>query len=265
MNELQEHFARALAPEPPFQTDLTTSLDAAVRGGRRRRARAAAGKALALAACAVVVGGVALTFRPVGSSFPGTVAHPATNPSATVSQSPSACADACLPLDYHHGVPMVPADVPDYYLREFELRRYSAQGKLQDELLGAYGEHLPGPDTIHVQQARMHSIDEQGNSTRGNANRAVANRQNQNIELFDQVNVVYQRAPANDGVTPPPVVFESNYLKSTNRQEHISTNQPVKIVRGGDVITGSGMTYTDSTRTVEVQGRAHAVIQPRKR
>lgn len=113
MNELQEHFARALAPEPPFQTDLTTSLDAAVRGGRRRRARAAAGKALALAACAVVVGGVALTFRPVGSSFPGTVAHPATNPSATVSQSPSACADACLPLDYHHGVPMVPADVPD--------------------------------------------------------------------------------------------------------------------------------------------------------
>ena len=161
--------------------------------------------------------------------------------------------------------PQVPADVPDYYLREFELRRYSAQGKLQDELLGAYGEHLPGPDTIHVQQARMHSIDEQGNSTRGNANRAVANRQNQNIELFDQVNVVYQRAPANDGVTPPPVVFESNYLKSTNRQEHISTNQPVKIVRGGDVITGSGMTYTDSTRTVEVQGRAHAVIQPRKR
>ena len=160
--------------------------------------------------------------------------------------------------------PPLPADAPDYYLREFVLRRYGAQGALQDELTGTYGEHIPGPDTIHVQQARMLSIDAQGNSTRSSANRAIAYRQNQDIELFDQVHVVRQRAPNREGITPPPTVFESDYLRSTGQQEHISTDQSVTIVRDGNIITGTGMTYTSNSRTVEVQGRARAVIQPKK-
>ena len=63
---------------------------------------------------------------------------------------------------------------PDYYLRDFELRRYDPLGNLQIELAGSYGEHVPGPDTIHVQQARTFSIDAHGNTTRASANRAVS-------------------------------------------------------------------------------------------
>lgn len=158
--------------------------------------------------------------------------------------------------------PELPANVPDYYLHDFQLRRYNAQGGLQDELTGQYGEHLPGPDTIHVRQATMRSINAQGGSTHGRAQRAVAQRQSQDIELFDQVHLVHQPAPTANGQQPPAVTFESDYLQSTGKQEHIRTDRPVKITRAGDVITGSGMTYTNSSRTVEVQGRAKAVIQP---
>lgn len=158
--------------------------------------------------------------------------------------------------------PELPADVPDYYLHDFQLRRYGAQGNLQDELTGQYGEHLPVPDTIHIQQATMRAANPQGSSTQGRAKRAVAGRQSQDIELFDQVHVVHQPAPAANGQVSPPITFESDYLKSTDRQEHISTNRPVTITRNGNVITGSGMTYTNSSRTVEIAGRAKAVIQP---
>ena len=158
--------------------------------------------------------------------------------------------------------PAPPANAPDYYLHDFQLRRYGAQGHLQDELTGQYGEHLPGPDTIHVQQATMHAINPQGGSTQGRANRAVAALQSKDIELFDQVRVVHQPAPDAKGQVPPEVTFESEYLQSTDSQEHIRTHRPVKITRQGSVITGSGMHYTNSSRTVEVQGRAKAVIQP---
>lgn len=158
--------------------------------------------------------------------------------------------------------PELPANVPDYYLHDFQLRRYNAQGSLQDELTGQYGEHLPGPDTIHVRQATMRSVNAQGGSTQGRAQRVVAQRQSQDIELFDQVHLVHQPATAANGQKPPPITFESDYLQSTNKQEHIRTNRPVKITRAGDVIIGNGMTYTNSNRTVEVQGRAKAVIQP---
>ena len=160
--------------------------------------------------------------------------------------------------------PELPANVPDYYLHDFQLRRYGEQGSLQNELTGQYGEHFPGPDTIHVQQATMHAVDAQGSSTHGRANRAVADLKSRDVELFEQVRVVHQPAAAANGPTPPPVTFESDYLQSTDKQERISTNRPVKITRAGDVITGSGMTYTNSSRTVEVKGRASAVIQPAK-
>lgn len=156
-----------------------------------------------------------------------------------------------------------PANEPDYYLRDFELRRYDPQGNLQIELVGSYGEHVPGPDTIHVEQARTFSIDANGNTTRASADRAVSDGKGQNIELFGQVRAQHQRK-ADEGGTPPPVIFESSYLKATNRQEQLSTDQPVKITQGNDVITGTGMTYTGTSRTVDIQGRSQVVIQPHR-
>lgn len=156
-----------------------------------------------------------------------------------------------------------PANEPDYYLRDFELRRYDPQGSLQIELVGSYGEHVPDPDTIHVKQARTFSIDANGNTTRASADRAVSDGKGQNIELFGQVRAQHQRK-AGEGGTPPPVIFESSYLKATNRQEQLSTDQPVKITQGNDVITGTGMAYTGASRTVDIQGRSQAVIQPHR-
>ncbi len=157
-----------------------------------------------------------------------------------------------------------PANEPDYYLRDFELRRYDPQGSLQIELAGNYGEHVPGPDTIHVEQARTFSIDANGNTTRASADRAVSDGKGQNIELFGHVRAQHQRKAGENSTTTPPVIFESSYLKATNRQEQLSTDQPVKITQGNDVITGTGMAYTGTSRTVEIQGRSQAVIQPHR-
>lgn len=97
MSELKDRFEHALRPEPPFETELATALDAAVRGGRRRRARAVASKALVVTACTVVVAGAVVAVRPGGSPTPGEHAaagHAATAPgmtAPTVSATEPAC------------------------------------------------------------------------------------------------------------------------------------------------------------------------------
>ena len=158
--------------------------------------------------------------------------------------------------------PQPPATEPDYYLRDFVLRRFTPAGVLQAEMQGVHGDHVPDKDQLRVQQARSYSADAQGNQTRATAGRALSDGKGQNIELFDNVRVVHQRAPTGKQATPEPIVFESNYVKATDRQEHISTNQPVKVTRGPNVITGSGMEFTNSTKVVQVQGRVNAVIAP---
>ena len=158
--------------------------------------------------------------------------------------------------------PQPPSTEPDYYLRDFVLRRFTPAGVLQAEMQGVHGDHVPNNDQLRVQQARSYSADAQGNQTRATASRAVSDGKGQNIELIDNVRVVHQRAPTEKQAAPEPIVFESNYVKATDRQEHISTNQPVKVTRGANVITGSGMEFTNSTKVVQVQGRVNAVIAP---
>lgn len=161
-----------------------------------------------------------------------------------------------------NNTPKPPANQPDYYLRNFELRRYTPTGTLHSALTGIYADHTPDQDRLRIQQPGSYAIDAQGNETHTTANRSVSDHRGQNVEMFDQVRVVHQRVADAKQTRPEPIVFESNYLKTVNRQEHISTNQPVKITRGANVITGSGMDFFNSTKVVQIHGRAHATIAP---
>ncbi|MDO5654042.1 MAG: LPS export ABC transporter periplasmic protein LptC, partial [Brachymonas sp.] len=152
---------------------------------------------------------------------------------------------------------------PDLYMRGFEMQRYGPNGQLQFQLTGAYGDHLPETDSLRIQNAKTWSVDEQGATTQGQANRALSDRKGMNVELFEQVRIEHQAAAKPGQATPPaPTIFESEYLKSTNRQEHISTDKPVTVTQGGSTLTGTGLQYTHSTRVVEVQGRVKAMIPP---
>ena len=151
---------------------------------------------------------------------------------------------------------------PDYYMRDFEMRRYAETGKLQSQITGRYGDHFPYPDIWRIRAVKTYFIDEQGNTTKGSAKRAVSDRKGMNIELFEQVRVEHQPVAQPNQTVHPLIVFQSEYLKSTNRQEYISTDKPVIVTRGASTITGTGMQYTHGNRVVEVQGRAKAVIHP---
>lgn len=169
--------------------------------------------------------------------------------------------------------PARPLDKPDYFMRDFRVRNFDAQGVLQTELKGAYGDHLPVTDTVRTRTMQSYSRDAKGNETRAWADRSESDRKGARIELFDNVKVIRTSAATlaatSTAASPPsgsrqtrPVQIETSYLQLINQQEHIRTDRPVRITQGQDVMTGSGLEYTGSTKVLNVQGRVQAQIQP---
>ena len=159
--------------------------------------------------------------------------------------------------------PAPPPNEPDYYMKEFSLRNFNPQGILQTEIQGAFGDHLPGNDTIRTQQLQSYSLDASGVVTRATADRSVSDSKGKDIELFDNVRVVRtDPRPDKNGQPRVPTVLESDYLHVINQQEHISTDRPVRITQGKDVINGSGLEYTADNKVLRVDGRVRAQIQP---
>ena len=159
--------------------------------------------------------------------------------------------------------PAPPPNEPDYYMKEFSLRNFNPQGILQTEIQGAFGDHLPGNDTIRTQQLQSYSLDASGVVTRATADRSVSDSKGKDIELFDNVRVVRtDPRPDKNGQPRVPTVLESDYQHVINQQEHISTDRPVRITQGKDVINGSGLEYTADNKVLRVDGRVRAQIQP---
>ena len=159
--------------------------------------------------------------------------------------------------------PAPPPNEPDYYMKEFSLRNFNPQGILQTEIQGAFGDHLPGNDTIRTQQLQSYSLDASGVVTRATADRSVSDSKGKDIELFDNVRVERtDPRPDKNGQPRVPIVLESDYLHVINQQEHISTDRPVRITQGKDVINGSGLEYTADNKVLRVDGRVRAQIQP---
>ena len=99
--------------------------------------------------------------------------------------------------------------------------------------------------------------------TRATADRSVSDSKGKDIELFDNVRVVRtDPRPDKNGQPRVPTVLESDYLHVINQQEHISTDRPVRITQGKDVINGSGLEYTADNKVLRVDGRVRAQIQP---
>lgn len=95
MTDLKARFQNAVTPEPPFATGLGAALDDVTRAGRRRRARAMAGKGVAVAAVLAIAGGALYAVLPGGHP---TGAPVAAGGSSTAHPSDSAVAEVD-PLD----------------------------------------------------------------------------------------------------------------------------------------------------------------------
>jgi lipopolysaccharide export system protein LptC len=158
-----------------------------------------------------------------------------------------------------------PGHDPDYFMRQFAVRQFDAQGRMTSELFGVEGQHYPDIDKMAVQTPRWRAYDAQGRLITGHSARALSNRDGSEVELFDDAQVVREPLPpaSQAGKTADQrLTFSGPYLHAWTQQHRVSSNQPVTLTRGTDTFTGDLFDYDDHTGVAHLQGRVRGVIQP---
>jgi len=157
-----------------------------------------------------------------------------------------------------------PSAEPDYFMREFSVRSFDADGRLKSEIVGSEGQHFPLTDTLEVQQPRIRSYDEQGNPTVATARRAVAKGDGSEAELFDDARVAREAVTRPRGGNLPRMEFLGAYLHAFIDEDRVSSDKPVELRRGADVFTGDRFSYDDRSGVAVLTGQVRGVLQPRR-
>lgn len=162
-------------------------------------------------------------------------------------------------------VEALPRHEPDYYMRDFSVKVFEADGHLKSVIVGTEGRHYPDTDTLEIDQPRIRIMGVTGNVTTATAVRGLINADGSEAQLFGNAVVVREASINAQGVAVPRSELQSDFLHFFANTEQVKSHLPVVMIRGsGDRFTGDGMGFDNLGRTVEIKGRVRGVIQPRK-
>ena len=153
--------------------------------------------------------------------------------------------------------------VPDYFMREFSLKVYAPDGRLEVRVQGEQAQHFPDTDSLEVTLPRVNKVDQQGRVTDATAQMAITTPEGQQVELKGKA--VVRRAASVDalGRVVPPSELRSDYLFVDLQHDRVRTDQPVEITRGGDRFTADALDYDHDEGLTRLTGRVRGFLQPR--
>ena len=151
---------------------------------------------------------------------------------------------------------------PDYFMQDFAVRSFDAQGRLKSEIFGAQAQHFPDTQTLEIDQIRIRSISEQGRLSTASAKRALSNGDGSEVQLFGDARVVREAALDATGKPLPRIEFQGEFLHAFLQTERLSSHQPVTIVRGQDRFTADAMEFDNLNRVVDLRGRVRGTLKP---
>jgi lipopolysaccharide export system protein LptC len=159
----------------------------------------------------------------------------------------------------------VPRHVPDYYMRDFSVKVFGADGRLKSEVVGTEGRHFPVTDTLEIDEPRIRILNADGRLTTAVAKRGLINADGSEAQLFDKAVVVREASTNKQGVALPRTELQSDFLHMFTNTEEVRSHLPVVLVRGdGNRFTGDGLAYDNLGRVIELTGRVRGTLLPRQ-
>ena len=156
-----------------------------------------------------------------------------------------------------------PRHVPDYFMRDFSVRVFGANGKLKNEIMGAEGRHYPDTDTLEIDRPIIRTFAPDGRMTLSQAERGVINADGSEAQLFKKAQVIREALKTPQGVTVPRIELRGDFLHLFADTESVRSHLPVEMLRGnGDRFTADTMVYDNVSRVLELKGRVRGTLAP---
>jgi lipopolysaccharide export system protein LptC len=159
-----------------------------------------------------------------------------------------------------------PRHVPDYFMREFSVKVFGADGKLKSEIVGKQGRHFPDTDTLEIDQPHIRILGADGRITTAVAARGLINADGSEAQLFDKAVVVREASTNVQGVVSPRNELQSDFLHLFANTEQVRSHLPVVLVRGtGDRFTAQdGIDFDNLDQVMQLTGRVRGTLLPPK-
>ena len=151
---------------------------------------------------------------------------------------------------------------PDYFMRNFTVKSFADNGQFKSEINGVEARHYPDNDTLEIDQARIRSVNAEGQMTTSTANRALSNGDGSELQLFGNARVVREASKGANGVNVPGMEFRGEFLHAFINEERVNSHKPVVLTRGKDQFTGDTFTYDNMSGVTELRGRVKGVLVP---
>ncbi len=158
--------------------------------------------------------------------------------------------------------PRAAAHEPDYFLRDFTVRSFDANGRLKSEVSGTEGRHYPDTDTLEIDQPRMRAYNARGQVTVATARRALSNGDGSEVQLFGDAVVTRQPGIDTSGKRVARIEVRGEFLHFFVNTEQLKSNRPVVLERDGDRFTGDNLDYTNLDLQLQLSGRVRGTIAP---
>lgn len=153
---------------------------------------------------------------------------------------------------------------PDYTLQGFVMRTFDAHGTLRSEVAGDTATHFPDKKTIAIDNIRIQNVDSVGRVSTASARQGVTDDAQTQVELLGQARVVREAFMDAKGQAQERAEYRSEYLLAHLKDEVVSSNQPVQLLRGGgDTFTADTLHYDNGSRILELRGRVRGILVPR--
>ncbi|MCY7370429.1 MAG: LPS export ABC transporter periplasmic protein LptC [Polaromonas sp.] len=151
----------------------------------------------------------------------------------------------------------------DYFMRNFSVKNFDANGRLKSEIFGREGRHFPSTDILEIDDARIRSFTPAGRLTTATGRRAYSNGDGSEVQLVGNALVVREADTEPGGRVFPRLEFRGEFLHAFLNEERVTSNKPVILTRGTDQFTGNEFAYSKLDQVVELKGRVRGVLNPR--
>jgi len=152
--------------------------------------------------------------------------------------------------------------LPDYFMRQFSVKTFAANGQLKSEITGAEAHHFPDTDTIEIDQVHIRSFNEERGLTTASALRAISNSNASDVQLIGQALVQRQASLDASGKAQPALTFRGEFLHAFMDTERVTSNKPVELTRGQDRFTANSLDFDNRNRVMLLSGRVRGQLAP---
>ena len=157
-----------------------------------------------------------------------------------------------------------PRHVPDYFMRDFSVKVFDAQGKLKNEMAGVQGRHFPDTDTVEIDQPRIRAVAPDGRVTIARAGRAVINADGSEVQLFEKAVLIREAVPSGSTASQLRSELRGEFFHLFANAEKIKTHLPVELRRGsGDYLLADRMDFDNLDGVLQLNGKVRVTIAPR--